>query len=209
MRFGFMTCLIILLLPGAALARPITWPGGWSAMVMNDDEMNALHLLYSPSARYSIGVQHEYRRETKASLDSVGLNFLLKRWNNPGSQANLYASMGAGLAYDDDQTEPAAFAGLAADWENRRVLVAYENRFLTAGDIDRAAGHKARIGIAPYIANAGALHTWLILQADYDAGNGREFTTTPLVRMFKGPVLGEAGYNLQNETALFNMMIQF
>lgn len=165
-------------------------------MLTNDLDANSTHLHYSPTARYSVGWRHEYLRDAKAHSDTLQINSLLKRWNMPASQANLYLKSGAGVAYDDGNSEPAFFTGLAADWEDRRFFTGYENRFYTAGDIESYAKHKARIGVAPYIGDYGDVHTWLMLQADYDPGARDDFSLTPLVRFFKGADLLEAGYNL-------------
>jgi hypothetical protein len=54
-------------------------------------------------------------------------------------------------------------------------------------------GYRLRAGVAPYVAGSGALHTWLFLQAGRVAAPGRQFEVTPVVRLFKGPVLAEAG----------------
>jgi hypothetical protein len=190
-------CIIALLvLPSAVQARPVSYPGGWTLMTTNDVDSNSLHIHYTPDPKNSFGIRHEYMRRAEANADFIQHNHLLKRWNGEGSQANAYIKSGIGVAYDGDDTEAAAFTGLAADWENRRYFTSYENRFLTAGDIDKYAKHKARIGIAPYIGDVGDLHTWLMIQADYDAGAKDNFSATPLVRFFKGADMLEAGYNL-------------
>lgn len=177
-------------------------------MTMNDTDSNAIHMHYSPTAKYSVGWRHEYLRGSKANVDAVQLNYLLKRWNNPGSQANFYLKSGAGVAYDDSDYAPAAFGGMATDWETRRYFVSYENRFFWGDDIEKFAKHKARVGVAPYIGDYGDIHTWLMLQTDYDAGAQDSFSVTPLVRFFKGPALLEAGYNLDGG-ALFNFVYRF
>ncbi|MCB9991016.1 MAG: hypothetical protein H6867_06510 [Rhodospirillales bacterium] len=196
--FYSLNILIFMLMPLApsAQARPVSYPGGWTAMTMNDVDSNALHIHYSPNARNSLGWRHEYLRDPKAHMDALQWNTLLKRWNQPGAQANFYIKSGAGIAYDDGETEAAAFTGVAADWETRRWFTSYENRFFYAGDIARFARHKARAGVAPYIGDYGDLHTWLMLQADYDAGERDDFSLTPMVRFFKGPSMLEAGINL-------------
>ena len=177
-------------------------------MTMNDVDNNSVHIHYSPTAKYSIGWRHEYLRGPKAHADTMQLNNLLKRWNAPASQANLYLKSGVGVAYEDGNVDPAAFTGIAADWEDRRYFVSYENRFFWADETDKFIKHKARIGWAPYEGDYGDLHTWLMLQADYDAGNKDNFSLTPLVRFFKGPGLLEAGYNL-DEGLMFNYIHRF
>lgn len=178
-------------------------------MNMNDVDMNSLHIHYSPTAQYSIGWQHEYIRDPEAHADSLKVNYLVKRWNMPQAQANLYLKSGVGVAYDDDDNyEPAVYTGLAGDAETRRWFTSYENRFFHAGDIDKYAKHTARVGVAPYIGDYGDLHTWLMLQADYDAGKDDNFSVTPLVRFFKGPAMVEAGVNLDGG-GLLNFMYRF
>ena len=177
-------------------------------MTMNDGDSNSLHLHYSPTAKHSIGWRHEYLRDVKAHADTLQINNLLKRWNAPASQANLYLKSGVGVAYEDGKTDPAAFTGIATDWEDRRYFISYENRFFWADNIDKHAKHKARVGWAPYEGDYGDLHTWFMLQADYDAGQNDNFSVTPLVRFFKGPTLLEAGYNL-DDSLLFNFVHRF
>ncbi|MBP7721477.1 MAG: hypothetical protein KA155_02970 [Alphaproteobacteria bacterium] len=206
MRF-LMFCAVFLL-PLTAHARPVSWPGGWMVMLMNDTASNSAQINYTVTPKYALGVQHEYFREEKFNMDAATFDVLLKRWNNADSQANLYFKSGAGVAYGSDDTDPAAFAGLEIDWEDRRFFTLYENRFLYAGDQDKFIKHKARLGVAPYEGDYGDLHTWIMLQADYDAGADDTFSLTPLVRLFKGTTLVEAGYNLDGGI-LFNLTKQF
>ncbi len=202
-----MFCAVFLL-PLTAHARPVSWPGGWMVMLMNDTASNSAQINYTVTPKYALGVQHEYFREEKFNMDAATFDVLLKRWNNADSQANLYFKSGAGVAYGSDDTDPAAFAGLEIDWEDRRFFTLYENRFLYAGDQDKFIKHKARLGVAPYEGDYGDLHTWIMLQADYDAGADDTFSLTPLVRLFKGTTLVEAGYNLDGGI-LFNLTKQF
>lgn len=205
----FSLTIALLCFTNIAHARPISYPGGWTVMSMNDIDSNWFHMHYSPSVDLSVGWRHEYLRGADSHADMVQVNNLLKRWNNPASQANLYLKSGLGIAYNSENTAPAAFTGIAADWEDRRYFVSYENRFFYAKDIEQFAKHSGRIGIAPYIGNYGDIHTWIMLQADYNAGATEdELSVTPLVRLFKGPTMLEAGYNL-NGGLLFNFTHRF
>ena len=197
----------------SAQARPVSYPGGWTVMTMNSEDANSLHVHYSPSAKMSVGVRSEYRREGEYQLNTVQMNNLLKRWNKKDSQANLYLKSGLGFAYSDagdfdGETDAAAFTGIAADWEDRRYFISYENRYIEAGDIADGYQQSARVGIAPYIGDYGDLHTWLMLQVDHSPESDEKVTVTPLVRLFKDVHLMEAGISNQGDV-LFNYVIRF
>lgn len=211
--FSILCALFLSVISSSALARPVSYPGGWMAMQMNDAASNALQIEYSPTNTYSIGYTAEYWREEEWQLHGLAFNKLLKRWNNHDSQGNLYLISAAGLAYSDfdnfdNKTEAAGFAGLEADWEDRRFYTSYENRLIYAGDIDKEFRQKARVGVAPYIGEYGDLHTWLMLQVDHAPSDKDHFTVTPLVRLFKGTNLLEAGVSNKG-TVLFNFTHTF
>lgn len=177
-------------------------------MSMNDVYANSVHVHYSPTAKYSVGWRHEYLHDESVHVDTGQLNYLVRRWNGEASQGNVYLKSGIGVSYDGGDFEPAAFTGVALDWEDRRYFIAYENRFFHAGGNGKFVKHKARVGIAPYIGDYGDLHTWLMVQVDYDAGADDNFSATPLVRLFKGVDMVEAGYNL-DDGLLFNYIHRF
>lgn len=195
--FVIAAMLAALFLPFRADARPISYPGGWVFMTMNDFSMNQFDLLYTLNPSFSVGVRHDYFRSDHVNSDTVQINYLLHRWNNPGSQGNLYLQGGVGAAYKGDSQRAAAYTGIAADWESRRWFLSYENHFFDAGDMERFAHHAARVGVAPYIGKYGDVHTWLMLQTDYYSNEDKRFSVTPLVRLFKGNDLAEFGVNLR------------
>ncbi len=202
-----------LIIPHNAGARPVSYPGGWTSMLMNNGDMHSFHLHYSPTARYSIGLRSAYHRNEDYWHNAFQLNNLLKRWNNPDSQANLYLKSGIGAAYSDagkfdGEIDPAAFTGIATDWEDRRYFISYENRYIEAGDIYDGFHQKARAGIAPYIGDYGDLHTWLMLEVEHEPEDDNKFTVTPLVRFFKGVHLMETGISDQGDV-LFNYVIRY
>ncbi len=192
------------LLPLPAWARPVSYPGGWTVMQMHDRANTSVHLHYSPSAKYSVGLRGFHARSRDAFVTAVQVNFLLKRLNTRNFQANLYLKSAAGIAVDDDKTSPAGFTGISADWESRRILVRYENRFQTLGDMGDSFTQSWRAGIAPYLADFGSLHTWLILDAAHYPGSGydKKLEITPLARFLKGASLFEIGYSFEGKLTL-------
>lgn len=208
-----MLCAYSVALASPAEARPVSYPGGITWMQMNDMDSHSVHLHYSPTAKYSVGYKGEYFRDEDWQFHGAQLNYLVKRWNKPQEQANLYLKGAAGLAYSDYQsfdgeTSAAGSIGIAADWETRRWFTSYENRYVNAGNIDEFFNQKARIGVAPYIGDYGDLHTWLMLQVDHNPSQDDEVTFTPLVRLFKGEYLAEAGVSDKGDV-LFNWVIRF
>lgn len=211
MRFIILLSCLLWAVP--ALARPVSYPGGWTLMQLNDGSSHSLHVHYSPTARYSIGYKAEYWRESEWQFHGAQFNYLAKRWNAPASQANVYIKSGLGAAYSDagrfdGEVNPAGFIGLAFDWEDRRYFTSYENRYTHAGNIDTFYMQKARVGIAPYIGDYGDLHTWLMLEVDHNPTRRDNVLVTPLVRFFKGEYLTEAGVSHKGDV-LFNFVVRF
>jgi len=199
-------CLISL----PAEARPISYPGGTMVMLQNDDSRNAASLDYTVTPTLAFGVRSEYDRSDKYQVHSLTMNNRLWRGNYPDAQANIFMMSGLGYARENggEDSSPAAFTGFEADWENRRLFVNYENKITYAGDVDKEFMQAARVGVAPYVAEAGALHTWLMLQIDHRPEDKDAVTLTPLVRFFKGTDLVEAGISNKG-SLLFNYTHQF
>ncbi len=196
-------------LPVGADARPVSYAGGWMFMTGNDLFENGASMIYSPTATASFGPFISHYRDTDGELAGIEFNWLAKRLNNRDSQANLFFLSGLGVANDDGDERAGGFAGLEADWESRRHYISYENRYTAAGEaVKQEFQQKARIGIAPYVAEAGGLHTWLMLQAEHFPEEGEPWTVTPLVRVFKGDYLAEAGFSNKG-SFLFNLMITY
>ncbi len=200
--------LLTLVLASPAMARPVSYADGWMFMTMNDGGTNGAALLYSPSSTFAFGPFLEHERDTDGELAGLQFNYLAKRWNNPDSQANFYILSGLGIARNEHDASPSGYIGMEADWEDRRFFTSYENRYTHAQGVREEFQQRARIGIAPYVAEYGGLHTWLMLQADHQPKDHDNFTVTPLIRVFKGAYLGEAGIS-DSGKILFNFTVTY
>lgn len=207
-RIVYRLFFILALSPFSAEARPVSFPDGLMAMTTNDGMENSAMLSYSPTARDAYGIRTDYMRNDETWLHTLTYNRLLKRWNASDSQANFYLMTGAGIGDDHGDIAPAGFAGIEADWESRRYYVSYENRFIASEVNDQYFDQKARVGIAPYIADYDAVHTWFMMQVQNNPSSDDKFVVTPLVRLFNTEVLTEVGYS-SNNTLLFNATWQF
>jgi hypothetical protein len=208
MRFVIPIVMIVALLPVGAFARPVSYPDGWMLMTMNDHMEYSNMLSYSPTAKYAVGIRSDYMREDKDWIHTATYNRLLKRWNAPDSQGNLFLQTGLGAAQHGDDIDPAATLGLEADWETRRIYFSYENRYIYAGDVERSFSHKARAGVAPYIGDYEDLHTWLMVQIDHHPSERNNVVITPFVRLFTQEVLGELGISNKGDV-MVNATLQF
>lgn len=198
--FMLAACLIPC---AAAWGRPVSYKGGWTVMQMHNRANTSVHLHYSPSARHSIGVRALHWREEDVFALMFQSNTLLRRVNRPGSQANLYLKWAAGAGFEDGgDILPAAFAGIAADWETRRLFVRYENRAEAPGGADKSFSQSARFGVAPYVAGFGSLHTWLMIEVAHYPETGKEIEVTPVARFFKNASLLEVGYSINGKLTL-------
>ena len=195
---------------GYAEARPVSYPGGWTYMQMNNGDYSSIHAHYSPTFRDSIGLYSERNWSEDWHFTGVQYNRLLKRWNEKTSQANVYLKGGIGQAdpFGSGSVELAGFVGIGADWETRRWFTSYEARAYDLG-FDQTARQSVRVGVAPYIGDYGDLHTWLMLQVENQPESETPTTFTPLVRFFYDVQLLEVGYTPETERFMANWIVRF
>ena len=102
-------------------------------MTYNNYDSHSSIVHYSPTSKYSVGYKFEYWQSKEYFLNSVNLNYLIKRINKKYSQANLYVKSGLGIMSSDfkdyeDKNELAGHIEIASDWETRRYFVSYFSR---------------------------------------------------------------------------------
>ncbi len=178
-------------------------------MQFNNFEVSRLHVHHSRDAFNSLGVILEDNHEEDSIYAALQWNRLLKRRNTRYSQANLYFKTHLGVLQTGDTEALAGTIGISADWETRRYFTGYEARFRVADNLpDDDFIHHARVGIAPYVAEYGNWHTWLMLQLNHYPDNEDELVLTPIVRLFRGNFLVEIGFS-ENEDIMFNWVVRY
>ena len=191
-----------------AVARPVSYPGGWTIITENNGDQNYGLVHYTFTPKLAVGYRVDYDRDSKDTFHGVQMNNLLKRWNNPDSQANIYLKSAAGVSAKGSDLE--GMIGMQADWEDRRWMIMYENNAMASpNDMRREFRQSLGLGVAPYVAEFGSLHTWIMPHILHQPEDKKNWQFAPMLRMFKGPVLFEAGYNVTTKTPLFNAMIRF
>lgn len=199
------------LFPLVAEARPVSYPEGWTVMLRNDVNQNSAHVHYTLDTNHSIGLRVRYDREGDFIFTGAQVNRLMKRWNKPDSQANIYGRIGLGYVSDDrDASEmrlekdgdAALFIGVSADWETRRYFVSAAAEHWENGRFGEFSSFHSRLGIAPYVANTGALHTWFMIEGHHRPESQDKVAASALLRFFKGPALLEVGLDDRGEPLL-------
>ncbi|MEM9157500.1 MAG: hypothetical protein AAGB46_00520 [Verrucomicrobiota bacterium] len=213
MRMFLYALLGVGLIAPTVLARPVSYEGGTTLMLRSNGEFDSLHLHYSPRVDNSIGYKFEDWVDEDFVVHAVQLNHLLKRWNQTESQGNLYLKSGLGVSKSgvqafEDEWDEAGFVGFSADWENRRFFTSYGSRYTHAGDFAGFFSQSARLGVAPYLGGYGDLHTWFMLHVDHMPEDDDPLKVTPLVRLFKGVHLVEAGVS-DGGDFLLNYVLRF
>ena len=202
-----------LMLCATAVARPVSYAGGWTLIETSNRASTAGLVHYSPAHNFSVGLRHEWQRASDVKLTALQPTLLVNRWFGREYQGNLYLTGGLGTAKDESPnnrgSETASFVGVMADWETRTLFVSYEARFLEQGALGNHSMHAARFGWAPYAGDTGELHTWLMLEVDRREHFEDKTSVTPLLRFFKGPALLELGYNLTDPSPLVNFTYRF
>lgn len=138
------------------------------------------------------------------------LNFLLKRWNELDSQANVYLSIGHGGEKVKTSLKDTSIVAIEADWESRKYYVSFKEEALLSYKKSGQSIYttKVRAGFAPYLAEFNEINSWFILQAEKTNKAVDNYTLTPFIRLFYHNVLTEFGVSSKGN-AQFNFMVHF
>jgi len=134
------------------------------------------------------------RFNTRLNYTALTWNHLLKRWNLPDSQANIYTWIGPALEQQSSTTHGGGIIGYEADWESRRYYGMNEGQLIFTPEGENFGTETVKVGIAPYLANFDDLTTFILYRAKYkDIGSREEWEFSPAVRLFYGSLFTEIG----------------
>jgi hypothetical protein len=195
-----------------AHAHPVAFSGSYSIMTWNSADMSDWMFTHSFTSNYSLSARH-LRLVTKDGeriFYIPQLNFLVKRWNELDSQANIYLSVGHGGEKISNSLKNTSALAIEIDWESRKYYTSFREDVLInhKNSGKNIYQTKLRAGFAPYLAEFNELNTWFILQADKGNKSTEEFGLTPFIRLFYHNVLTEFGVSSKG-SAKFNFMVHF
>jgi hypothetical protein len=185
--------IIILLIISFGLdARPISYSGGSTIMSFSDNIKDSLYYHYSPSYKYSVGIENIRDKYFNDNYSYVRFTYLLNRKNTENSQRNLYFQSGI-----NSEGFNKSFYGMHGDWETRRLFVGFGLKE-TKRKIHDYSEQYYQIGVAPYLGDYGDLHTWIMIKAKENSLENK-WSTYPVLKFFKGNLLAEFGYSEKTE----------
>ena len=160
-------------------------------MLSSDNVRNAVYYHYSPTHRYSVGiemVEDKYRIE---NYTNVRLTYLIDRRNTEYSQQNLYFQLGFSSNFSDNH-----FYGIHGDWETRRWFAGFNLKRVETKAFNYIDQYY-QVGVAPYLGDYGDLHTWIMVKTKKFSSK-KGWSTYPVLKFFKGSTLLEFGFDKYN-----------
>jgi len=184
----------------AASAKPIAYAQGTTVMAeYGAGTMLEGQVFYAPRFNVSVGGGYlalDSEIDARSRDIAYGrVNYLVRRWNLPAAQGNVFAWGGLGGARTGDG-ESDLFtwnAGAQADYETRRVYASLKTDYFDSS----AFSHRIdtlQLGVAPYQHEYDGLATWFVVQARRYTGDIHDGTEWALLlRLFKCGAWIEAG----------------
>lgn len=206
--------MLLGLMPLVAAAKPIAFAKGTTFMAeYGAGTMNEVQLFYAPRYWFSAGAgwleltSEDGRKQRHISY--LRSNLLVKRWNLPSAQANVFVWGGLGRATgnDFDGSTVARNIGMQLDYETRRVYSAFRSDLQESDQFSHRID-TLQLGWAPYKHDYDTLATWFVVQGRRYTGQIMDGTeTTLLVRFFKRGAWVEVGATTDGKLqamAMFN-----
>ena len=188
MGIRYVILAAIICLCGAVSARPVSYAGGYTVMGRSDSLKDSLYTHYSPSHRYSVGLEFVDDKVLDTNYFYLRYTRLLVRKNSAVYQGNVYFQ--SGLSDDGPDNY---FYGVHGDWETRKLFAGFGYKRTETDTVDYDEKY-IHAGFAPYVGDYGDLHTWLMFRLKQDSIND-EWQVLPVVKFFKHDALVEIGYN--------------
>ena len=183
-------------------ARPISYSGGSTLMVKSDNLSNSTYFHYSPSFKYSIGLEDFDNKLYQDDINYFRFTYLLNRKNTLNSQRNLYFQSGVDISNKNNN-----FYGAHGDWETRRWFAGFGYKKVEGETNNGYENKYLQFGVAPYIGDYGDFHTWLMVKTKKSSLT-KNISTFPVLKFFSGDALVEVGYDDQTNWDL-HLMYRF
>ena len=203
---------ISLLASLTAHAAPMGFKDSWMTMGDFSKTYRELTANYALTPRDAIGVTSTYMQTNNKSQSQINNELtytrLVKRWNMPEAQANIWFIGGVGETTGNyfSGTKATVSPGIQADYETTRLYASANARIYIADGITNNIV-SARTGVSFYEANYDETQPWLIVEARRMSMVSSAFEVTPMLRLIHNRFFVEAGANFHGQPRLSFMYI--
>ena len=196
----------------SALCGPMGFKESW--MSMGDVSPNWQEVLvnYALTARDAAGASALFMRsddETKTrQFTEATYTRLVRRWNMPESQANIWFIGGVGNITGNDfsGSKTMASPGIQVDYETTRIYVSATSRLYRAQGLNHDFA-SARAGFSFYEVDYDQTQPWFILEVRRMQGLTDKTEVTPMLRLIHNRYFVELGVNNASQARMNFMYI--
>ena len=205
------TLVVAMAMP--AFGGPMGFKDSWMAMGDFSPNWQEVFVNYALTPRDALGVSTLYMRSDDESknrqLADVTYTRLVKRWNMPQAQANIWFLGGLGYVTGNDFVGSRAMAspGIQVDYETTRVYASATARLYRADSINHDVA-SARLGFSFYEVDYDETQPWLVVEARRMTGLSNSVELTPMLRLIHHRFFFELGVSNSSQ-GRFNFMYIF
>jgi hypothetical protein len=209
LRILFITSLLASL---TAQAAPMGFKDSWMTMGDFSKTYRELTANYALTPRDAIGLTSTYMQTDNKSQSQMNNELtytrLLKRWNMPDAQANIWFIGGVGETRGNffNGAKATLSPGFQADYETTRLYASANARIYVADGITNNIV-SARTGFSFYEANYDETQPWIIVEARRMSMVSNAYEVTPMLRLIHSRFFVEAGANLDGQPRLSFMYV--
>lgn len=186
-----------------------------SAMLMSDFSMNRKEIMlnYSPLLGHAFGIETMWMRGDKQTNLITNINYtgLIKRWNMPSGQANLWFMTGIGEA-SGDSSGFSYSPGFQFDYETTRIYFLVKSRMIRAPHLQYDT-YSVQGGFSFFETNFDETQPWFVVEARTTENMAMRNEVTPLLRLINQNYFLELGitnpWDSESRTPRLNLMLTF
>lgn len=186
-----------------------------SAMLMSDFSMNRKELMlnYSPLLGHAFGIETMWMRGDKQTNLITNINYtgLLKRWNMPSGQANLWFMTGIGEA-SGDSSGFSYSPSVQFDYETTRVYFLAKARMIRAPHLQYDT-YSVQGGFSFFETSFEETQPWFVVEARTTKNMTMRNEVTPSLRLINQNYFLELGitnpWDSESRTPRLNLMLTF
>ena len=207
----WFSCLALACAP--AFAAPMGFKDSWMAMGDLSPNWREGFATYAFTPRDAVGPSLLYMRSddkaTTHELAEVAYTRLVKRWNMPHAQANVWFVGGLGGVRGNDFAGQRAMAspGMQVDYETTRIYASAAARLYRAEGLNHDYA-SARLGFSFYEVDYDEVQPWLVVEVRRMRGLSDKTEVTPMLRLIHNRYFVEAGVNNARQFRA-NFMVTF